>query len=224
MYPFLATFRRVSIVLLVVGALTALWNAHPVWAQNDAQAVVDRLRTRLQSAKALQVDFNQTYSSEYFDDTESSTGTAILQGSRYRVVTSSQVFVSDGVTTWIYDAVENQVLVNDYVEDETTVSLNTFLSGSGEKYRADQVDSVVLGGAPHDAVKLDALDPAAFFPNYTLYVRQADEAITRLEVVDLNGTTITFELGRVVFDPPIPDDTFTFEPDSTSDIVDLRSS
>ena len=71
----------------------------PARAQSDGQVIVDRLRTRLKSATALKAEFTQSFSSEFFDDTESTTGVVILQGSKYRVETPSQVFVSDGMTT-----------------------------------------------------------------------------------------------------------------------------
>ncbi len=141
--------------LLILMTVSVSAQGQSVQDRSRAEELIDGLRSRIETASAIRADFTQTFSSEFFDDTESASGQVTLQGRKYRVETSSQVFVSDGVTTWIHDITADQVLINDYVEDETTVSLNRFLLSSKEDYRAVSVTAVDVAGIAHRAVHLE---------------------------------------------------------------------
>ncbi len=212
-FVFLAAIAAMSMAVVDTGE-----------AQDLGTDLVERLRARLTAAGSLSADFTQTFSSEFFEDTESSSGRVVLQGSKYRVETLEQTFVSDGVTTWIHDRAADQVLINDYTEDETSFSLSRFLLNDSGEYEAKGVSQTTLGGVALQAVRLESTDPLAFFPECTLYVRAQGETISRLEVVDLNGTRISFELRNVVLGPRIAPGTFSFDPAAVGDVVDLRSS
>ena len=212
--------------ILLAGCLLAVAGMQPSLAQSDdtlarAQDLLDDLRTRVGTARAIQAEFTQTFSSEFFDETESTEGRVILQDRKYRVETASQVFVSDGVTTWIHDLSTDQVLINDYVEDESTVSLNRFLYRGDEEY---QNVGLTTDGDGQQSVKLESSDPGAFFPSCTMHFRENDRELTGLTVIDLNGTTIRFDLHNISYDPPAADLDFTFDAAAAADIVDLRSS
>ncbi len=214
---------------MLIGCLLAAGVTGPSLAQeggalSQAQDLVDGLRNRVEVAPAIQADFTQTFSSEFFDETESTTGHVVLQNRKYRVETPSQVFVSDGVTTWIHDLVADQVLINDYVEDESTVSLNRFLYRSNQEYRIVGLSTVDEDGQSRFAVRLESSDPGAFFPTCTMLFRKSDRELTALSVVDLNGTTIRFDLRNLSYDSPPAHLNFTFDPSTVSEVVDLRSS
>ena len=213
---------RSPIRLSILLTITVVTGAVPDARAQTAEEVMNAVRMRLNGVETLAADFDQTFSSEYLDQTETKTGTILLKGDMYRVETASQTFVTNGRITWIYNRPENQVLINNYVEDETTFSLNRFLFDFDELYYVVEMDSPPTDPG-HHRIKLRAMDPAAFFPEVTITVRREDHQITRLEVVDANETVITINLTSVVLDPAIPEDAFSFEPPEGSEIVDLRS-
>ncbi len=72
-------------------------------------------------------------------------------------------------------------------------------------------------------INLSSIDPSAFFPRVTMYVRRTDYGVASLQVTDVNETLITFKLRNVVFNRPISEDRFRYDPAGSTEVVDLRS-
>ena len=125
--------------------------------------------------------------------------------------------------TWIYLADQNQVVVNDYVEEETAFSLTSFFGDYGDRYTVEAAESVRYDGALHHVLTLAPKGSDSFFSTVRLWMRDRDNLVTRLEVTDLNETQMTFELTDIELNPSLPASTFTFTPPSGAELVDLRS-
>lgn len=199
------------------------FSGHSAAIAQDADALVDRLKSTYESVDAIRARFSQRMSSDLIDEEESSAGTIVLQGDRFRVETASQTIVTDGVVTWIYNAPEDQVLINDYVEDETTFSLNEFLFNFDAHYAVKTVGREQVDGAWHHTLTLNPRNPDSFFSAVTLWVRDADTLVDRLDVTDMNGSAFTFTLDGIELNPELRPDTFQFTPPESAEVVDLRS-
>lgn len=195
-----------------------------VWGQiPEAEALVKRLEDRYNTATALRADFTQTMSSAYSDIQESFSGTLVLQGSRYRVETGRQTLVTDGAMTWIYNADENQVLVNRNEDGVEDFSVDKLFSDYSERFIVRSIEAENLGGRAHHVLQLEPRDPDSFFENVTVWMRADDAVISRIRVVDQNETTMLFDLTNVDFEPTVDESTFTFTPPAGAEVIDLRS-
>jgi|SRR5690606_21758545 outer membrane lipoprotein carrier protein len=196
--------------------------------QQDANAqsadqIIKRIQDKYQAIDALKAEFTQTMTTPYSEGSETFSGTVVLQGDRYRVETGNQTLVTDGKVTWIYNPADNQVLINDVVEDETSFSFNDFLFSFDENYTATSVKSELIGGVKHFRVDLKPRDDDSFFREATLWLRDSDDVVTRLQVLDVNDTQMTFELTNIELNPKLDASTFTFQPPRSAEVVDLRS-
>ena len=189
----------------------------------DADDVFERLKDKYDSIESLRAEFSQTMSSSYMDEEATSRGVLVVQGDRYRVETEGQTLVTDGDVTWVYMPSQNQVLINDYNEDEQTFSISEFLFDYEENYDASQVALTQLGGTRHFVLTLTPKKDDAFFTEATLSVRESDNVITRLQVVDVNGTTMIFNLENIQLNPSLQENTFSFTPPKGTEVIDLRS-
>jgi outer membrane lipoprotein carrier protein len=227
--PYLLSF--LAALLLSAGIATAQTvEAQPTGAQTpDGQspdALIRRLEAKYNGGQALQAAFTRTLSQG--GQMNSLSGTLTLQGDRYRVETGRQTLVTNGETTWIYTPARGQVLVNDYVEDETAFSPSHFFDGYRERYRVAGVrtaqrDGAERDGAEHRVLTLEPKEPGAFFREVTLWMRASDAVITRLTVEDANASTMTFTLRDVSFGVPTSASTFRFDAPQSAEVVDLRS-
>ena len=216
MRPIFALPRLLAFTVLV------LFAGQSASAQN-ADALFERLQSKYESIDALRANFSQTMTSPYSEMEESFSGTLVFQRDSYRVETGTQTFVTDGTVTWIYLPSENQVLINDYVEDETAFSLNNFFLNYSERYDIAQADVVQLDGARHYQMRLTPKSGDAFFTSVTIWMRDADNLVTKMEVVDVNETTMTFDLDDIEENPALKAGTFTFEAPAGAEVIDLRS-
>ena len=208
--------------LVLTACFVLLSGQQPAAAQTDGDPM-ERLRAKYESIDALRAEFTQTMTSEYSDTEETFEGTVILDGDRYRVEAGQNTFVTDGKVTWIYDTAKNQVLINDYVEDETAFSLNDFFFESNRDFELTSTETETVDGEAHLVLHLTPKRDDAFFSDVTIWMRERDDLATRLEVLDVNGTKMAFRLDNIELNPPVDDEMFTFTPPEGTEVVDLRS-
>lgn len=208
-------------VVLLLAAIVAVTGQSQVRAQ-DADEVLDRLRARYDEIDGLRAEFVQTMDSEYLDTPESSSGMVVLSGKQIRIETARQTFVTDGTVTWLYDADAREVLVNDYVEEEM-FPVREFLFDYDQDYEVVSVRAASVGGTRVHVISLRAREDANPYREIQISVRDADDVINRLEILDVNETRMTFELTDIVLNPPLEADTFSFIPPENTEVIDLRS-
>lgn len=213
------TFSLLSRVLLVI---TFLSIGDQATAQ-DAETVFERLKDKYDSIESLRAEFSQTMTSSYMDEEATSRGVLVIQGDRYRVETEGQTLVTDGKVTWVYLAAQNQLLINDYRNDEQTFSISEFLFGHSENFDASEVTTTTMGGQKHLVLTLTPKKDDAFFTQATLALRDRDDVITQLQVVDVNGTTMVFNLNNIQLNPALQENVFSFIPPHGTEVIDLRS-
>ncbi len=216
--------QRLRSASLYFCALTFFLLSVPAQArQVDGEQLAAQLAERYESIDAMQTRFVQTATSSFMDSDERYSGMLVFTNLAYRITTSNQTIVTDGVTTWVYNSSERQVLVNDYVEDESAFSLTSFLTSFSESYRSTLVGSESLNGVAHQRLDLAPVDDFASFRSVSLWIRSSDMLVTRLVVLDLNDVTMTFELSDLVVNPRLPDDLFSFEVPEGIEVIDLRN-
>lgn len=212
------------LIATVVFWMFALLAFVPRLSAQDAEEIFGRLKGTYESIDALRAEFSQTMSSEFLDEEATSNGLLIASGEKYRVETAGQTLVTDGEVTWVYMPSQKQVLINDNTDDEATFSVSEFLFNYDDKFEFSDVRTETLDGEEHYLVSLVPRSSNAFFTEATLSMRARDNMVTRLEVVDVNGTRMVFRLKNIQINPSLEGDVFSFTPPEGAEVVDLRSS
>jgi len=201
--------------LVCATAIGLLMGIGQVFAQS-ADDVIDRLRSKYDTMVAMRATFSQTTSSTFLDDVEHFAGDILIQGDQYRIEMINQTIVTNTVLSWVFNKLDNQVLINDYELDENTFSLATFLNEFDSAY---DVESYEQNGRL-DVLTLIPQDPLSLFRTVKLW---ADgNVVVRLEVVDMNDVEMNFELSNIQFNPELSDQTFIFSIPNGVEIIDLR--
>lgn len=203
------------IVVLLVGPLAA--------HAQDAKQILERLEAKYQATDALRADFKQTTTSPFSDQASTFRGTLLLQGDRYRVETDRQTLVTNGTTTWIYTPAERQVIVSKNVKNETAFVPSEFFYDYRDRFTVRSSRVVEQDGSTYHVLRMRPKKEHSFYRSITLWVRDRDALITRLEVVDANDTQMVFDLRDVEFVPSLSVDAFTFSPPQSAEVIDLRS-
>lgn len=192
-------------------------------AQNPDD-VLQRTQAKYASIDALRARFVQKTRSDFSDRSTRATGTLYLQGNKFRIETLGQTLVTDGATTWIYTPSENQVVVNDFVNDEQTLTPDELFYDYPERFDVASMEAVERDGETYYVMDLTAKQDDAVYQEAQAHVRARDAMITQMELTDTNGTTITFDLTDIQLNPSLNANLFTFDAPDDAEIVDLRSS
>ncbi len=210
------------VLRLLALSLTVLFVGQQLAAAQSADAVVERLQKRYEAISGLEATFTQTMSSEFLETPESSEGRIVLSGKQMRIETGRQTFVTDGVVTWLYDTEVDEVLVNDYVEEEM-FPVREFLFDYDDTYEVVGVEQASAAGERVQIVRLRARDESSPYREIAITVRDRDDVITKLDILDVNETRMIFELKDVVLNPDLVPATFSFSPPDGTTVIDLRS-
>ena len=216
-------FMRCATAGLALFAAIVLTAGHPAAHAQDADVVFERLLAKYNSIDALSAEFTQTMSSAFSEQEDSFTGRLILQGDKYRVETGTEVLVVNGQETYVYRPMEQQVLINDVVEDEASFTPSSFLLNYDQRFDVRDVAVVTYNGAKHYRLNLEPKSPDSFFREATIWMRDRDDIITKLTMLDVNETRMAFTLDNIELNPPLDADTFSFTPPEGVEIIDLRS-
>ena len=211
----IAVKRSVSTLFTAVAVLMTLHLVPQASAQTD---IVDRVLDRYSSLETLQARFTQTMTSDIFDEDERIRGSIFMRGEAYRILTGTRTIVTDGTTSWIFDAFEKQVLIDNQIEDESTFSVHEFL------YAFDERFSVEGSQRSGDLwrIALTPIDPDDYFQHLELLVRDSDAIIVGLDVDDANEVHLEIRLSEISENPDIEDRMFSFDIPDGADVVDLR--
>lgn len=207
--PFLARFAALFIAVLV------LFAGQP--AAQDTEAVARALQQRYRALDALQADFVQTVGGSALS------GTLTVQGDAFRIELPDQVLVSDGVTLWSYSSQDNQVVVQDYRDEDIGFSIGQLFTDYLAVFRPTGVTRATFEGVRHDVLALVPRGAGSSVQDATLYVRSTDAIPTMVRVHDVNGQTLAFDLRNVRLNPRLADGTFTFRAPTGTEVIDLRS-
>ena len=189
----------------------------------DASDIVEALSKRYDAMESMRTTFVQTATSEFLDAPEQFSGTLSFSDVGYRIETGNQTIVTDGVTTWIHNRGQNQLIVNDFIEDEYAFSLTSFLQQLDADYTASYSEARQIGGNRHDVIELAPNDEWGAFRTVRIAVRQSDGLVTWLRVLDLNDVEMIFDLSNIEVNPQLSADEFTYSVSGDVDIVDLRN-
>jgi chaperone LolA len=183
----------------------------------DASAVAQRLQQRYRALDALQADFTQSLGGTTLR------GTLTVRGDAFRIELPNQTLVSDGATLWSYSPDDNQVVVQDYAEEDLGFSIGQVFTDYLQVFRPTGATQATLGGVRHDVLALVPRESGTTVRDATLYVRSADAVPTRVRVHDVNGQTLAFDLANVQLNPRLASDAFTFRYPRGVEVIDLRS-
>lgn len=221
--PARSTFilSRLSIIFTSLVVFGASWS--PLNAQSpSAEEVFHNLRAKFEETGVFSAHFEQTIEDSFEGSGQAQLlrGTIIAGRAGYRVEMADQTVVTDETTTWVYLKDERQVIINDYVEDDGSFSPNQFIGENAEEFSAEFENQ---SDPEHYVLRLTPKSADSYIDRATLWVRKRDYVVTRIDVVDVNGASIHFEMSNVDFHPDVSDDTFRMKIPEGVEVIDLRS-
>ena len=182
-----------------------------------ADEVAQRLQQRYRALNAIQAEFVQNIGGTSLQ------GILTVRGDAFRIEMSDQVLVSNGATLWSYSQDDNQVVVQDYDEQELGFSIGQLFTNYLSVFRVTGATQATITGVQHDVLALVPREAGTSVRDATLYVRSEDAVPTKVRVHDVNGSTLAFDLSNVRLNPRLSNDTFTFRFPRGVEVIDLRS-
>lgn len=196
--------------------------------KDDAEAWATKVQKAYESVKDLSADFEQVSTFSGGTKGPKQTGTIEVKKPgkmRWEFATpEKKAMISDGKTMWIYDAAENQVMVNEMMQETTSVTGLNFLEGLGDLKKSFNYSIVA---APTDATSKDAvflnLVPKdaedVQFTSILLAVDKKTSLANEVFLTDPMGSVTRLTLAKLTKNKSLPDSRFTFEIPKGAEVI-----
>jgi chaperone LolA len=189
----------------------------------SGKEIIESLRKKYASIDDAVVKFEQTVKYGVSKFEQSFSGTFYFKKkNKYRIETDQQIVVTDGVTSWLYSKVNNQVIIDKYREDKDTSSPEKFLLSISDEYIPVILRTERNEGKKVYILKLTPRDENSSIESAKIWVVEGDLQITRVEITDISGTVTTYLVKSIKINSGVEDSIFKFSIPSGVKVVDLR--
>jgi chaperone LolA len=189
----------------------------------SGKEIIESLRKKYASIDDAVVKFEQTVKYGVSKFEQSFSGTFYFKKkNKYRIETDQQIVVTDGVTSWLYSKVNNQVIIDKYREDKDISSPEKFLLSISDEYIPVILRTERNEGKKIYILKLTPRDENSSIESAKIWVVEGDLQITRIEITDISGTVTTYSVKSIKINSGVEDSIFKFSIPSGVKVVDLR--
>jgi chaperone LolA len=189
----------------------------------SGKEIIESLRKKYASIDDAVVKFEQTVKYGVSKFEQSFSGTFYFKKkNKYRIETDQQIVVTDGVTSWLYSKVNNQVIIDKYREDKDTSSPEKFLLSISDEYIPVILRTERNEGKKVYILKLTPRHENSSIESAKIWIVEGDLQITRVEITDISGTVTTYSVKSIKINSGVEDSIFKFSIPTGVKVVDLR--
>lgn len=205
----------------ILSLLIACVLAGALFADSKSDKLLKQVEDVYAELDNVCADFTQTFYWSLTEETQIVKGKICAKGGdRFKIETDEQLVVTDGKTLWTRRKSGNQVIID---HAENAANDNPFIKNFMAKYLRDynaSEDAASTKDTP--CVLLTAKTDDLFVSQLRLWIDDKSKLITKIEQLDLNENTTTFELENIDVSAQLVNKDFVYIPASDADIVDMR--
>ncbi len=189
----------------------------------DAKEILENVKKKYDSIDDAELKFSQSTKFAMTKKEEAFKGTLFLKKkNKYRIELDKRTIVTDGKTVWSYAASNKQVLIDNFKENERSLTPDKVLSGAPKNYTPSLEGSEKVGKTQTRILKLVPKSDDSMVGTMRLWVDESTSLIKKVEIVDDNGKETVYIVNDARINIGIPDSRFTFQVPSGVETVDLR--
>jgi len=212
-----------KIISLIIPVFAFVFSAIPLRAQDDnitAQEIIQNVQNVYKDITDAKASFTQSLK---FGEgkTESSSGTLyIKKENKYRIETGTHTIVTDGTTSWSYNAVKKQVVIDYYKETGNTFSPNKYLFQYPENFYSDLSGTEQISGKDVYVLTLKPRE-SGYVKSAKMWVGKDDWVIKKIHIVT-DESTMTYTLKNVEMNIGVSNSKFSFTAPEGTEVIDMR--
>ncbi|MFA7274072.1 MAG: outer membrane lipoprotein carrier protein LolA [Crocinitomicaceae bacterium] len=193
--------------------LIALVSFNSFGQDAKAQAILDKLSTKMKNQNSFYVEFSANIKNGSSGTNESETGKGWVKGNKFYASYGDNTIISNGSKTWTVVKEEKSVYETDASsDDEESMNPKKLMTiwETGFKNRYDKLETIggvachVIYLYPKNASKSD-------YHTVILYISKDDNELKKAIMKTKDGTTMTYSLTKFQSNPTVEDSKFVYD-------------
>ena len=194
-----------------------------VYANPTATEIINKVQAKYKKTNSVIAKYTQTVQFKLTKMEQSYDGTLFLKKEKkYRIETDQQIILTDGVTSWAYSPKTNQVIIDNYKEDKSSISPEKFLTEYPDDYYSNLIGKAKVNNQDTYEMKLTPKESTSFIKSLKVWVDSDEWFIRKIEMIDMNDNTTIYVVKKIETNIEIGNDKFQFKPTSETQVIDLR--
>ncbi|NLO49949.1 MAG: outer membrane lipoprotein carrier protein LolA [Bacteroidales bacterium] len=192
----------------------------------DKQAtdILDEVTAKTKAYESIKMDFTYQMENPEANINETTSGSALVSGDKYRLDIAGQLVISDGTTLWTVIKDAEEVQVNEVNDNNEAFSPTKMLPDYSKNYKSKLISKTqAVNGVDVYILELTP-NKKENFKNVNLYVRRSEMQPYRIEIYDYNGCVYTYTLTSFKPNVAVKAGDFSFVESQYPDyeIIDMR--
>jgi len=213
--------RTLTFLLLIPLCFTIKAQQDP-----EAKAILDRMAEKIRQYQSIQYDFALIVFDHKENHKNTSKGSIIIKGDKYKVTSGSTTVYYDGTTMWTHAEDDNEVTITEPDNQD-----DDFLSNPASVFTFYNRDFKYMyrGETTVDSMEMHEIDlfPRNLDQPYSrikIFIEKNSDRLAIVSAVGKDGVDYSVFLKNMVTNKIFPDEVFTFEPAKHKKItvVDMR--
>jgi outer membrane lipoprotein carrier protein len=208
---------------LLLFSLAAMSVAFARQSDLTVKDVTEKMQRRYEMIDDMTADFVKHVKLGFSNMEQNYSGRIqIKKPGKLRMEAENESIVTDGVTVWLYSPANNQVIVDNYKENQNSVSPESFMLNLPQNYYSTlmgiekgRVGSIVT-------LKLVPKDDRAFVRSVKVILDDDTWIVRKIVILDVNDTETTYSIKDMKLNTNVSDERFVYVPPAGVEVVDLR--
>lgn len=218
--------KKLALLILV-----ALSTSFAGYSQNEnpkdpkAKAILDKVSAETKSHETIFMEFSYRIVNKPngIDDTQE--GKVWIKSNMYKLEFPGIERYSDGKTLWTVMVDDDECQITDAMsddEEEENISPSSLLTIYENGFNYLYGNATTVNGKKVDMIKLFPEGGGKAYHTIKVYVNPATNQMARIEILNKDGNTYTYDLKVIKNDEPMANTMFVFDPSNMGDVIDLR--
>jgi outer membrane lipoprotein carrier protein len=215
-----------SFVILIASFVNATAQSNSL-GKNDPEAkkILDAVSAKFKTYKSLKGNFVLEIKDANGKIQGTKKGKLSIKGTKYWISLTGQEIICDGKNVWTYDQAANEVQVDKFDPNGSTISPQKLFTNFYDKDFIYMLRGVKKSGAKtFQEVELTPTDKSKPFFKVLINIEKSANMITNTQIFEKNGNRYAYEMNNVVTNATMGDEIFVFDPKKYKgvEVIDLR--
>ncbi len=194
-------------------------------AQNPADALLDNMSAKVRKAPSLKASFELKIKMPNGKVKETRNGVLSSKKNKFNILMGDNEIICDGTNLWNYNKKAKEVQINEYEEEEATISPQKLFSSSFKKdYNYSYAGMRVMNKNMYKVVRLIPKNKGGQFTKVELLINPRTGLVYRGYITDNGKNLYVYTVKSIDLSKSVPDSKFTYNQDAHPDVavLDLR--
>lgn len=191
--------------------------------EDAGSELIAKAGEHIRSLKSIRADFTYIMENEQYQAYDEMQGSLYSRDNSFRMILGNNVFVSDGVSVWIYMEEVNEIHISLAEDTEVGITPLAMLEDLEQNSRALFIRQERYEGKKADIVDLMPKDPQAFY-KYRVALDANDHSLLYTIAYDRQGGTYSYYIKEIRDNTTMDPSLFHFDTKQYpgAEIIDLR--